>query len=61
MFDEQPLSIHIIIAVVISVVAAIWAYFRLSDSGSTTKMPVINTGDANSLGDAEIVNNQTYI
>ncbi len=57
MFEEEPISMHILVAVGISIIAAIWAYYRLnSDSG-----PVIHTGDVNVLGDAEIVNNKTYI
>ena len=51
------LSVHVIIAVAISVVACIWAYFRLSPSDS----PTIQTGYANPLGDAEIIDGKAYI
>jgi hypothetical protein len=52
---QDELSIHIIIAIVISVIAGIWAYYRMS-SGTQ-----IQTGHANELGDAEIIDGNAYV
>lgn len=59
LLEDQPLSVHIIIAIAISVAACVWAFFRLKSPTEKTNPRV--TGDLNPLQDAEIIDGQTYI
>ncbi len=57
MFDDQPLSMHIVIAIAISLAACVWAFFRLKSPSDNVRV----SGDDNPLQDAEIINGQTYM